>query len=151
MSIENQGFKHGLTLIESVGAFAHDVFFNDFQNAAPSNALGQNGDRAVDISTLEIWQKQAGTWQLTGLSQRVSSEAGKGGTVPPGSFSGTPKKYTVVFSSPFPDTQYSAVVTGGDLRAWSIENKTAGGFMINSNANAALTADTNWVALVNGG
>lgn len=74
----------------------------------------------------------------------------KSGTVNAGSFSGNPKKYTVSFSIPFATSNYSVVVTGVDGRSWSIESKTAAGFVLNSRANQALTGDVNWIAILTG-
>jgi len=74
----------------------------------------------------------------------------KAGTVSAGSFAGNPKKYTVTFATPFNNTNYAVKVNGVDVRSWSYENKTAGGFVINSNANASLTGEVSWTATENG-
>jgi hypothetical protein len=74
----------------------------------------------------------------------------KSGAVTNTSFTGTPRKATVTFSAAFPNTSYGIVVTGTDLRSWTIESKVAGSFIINTNSNAALTGDTYWVATAYG-
>jgi hypothetical protein len=61
-------------------------------------------------------------------------------------FTGTPRKATVTFTTAFPNTNYSVVITGEDLRSWTIESKLAGSFVINTNSNAALTGTTYWQA-----
>lgn len=74
----------------------------------------------------------------------------KAGTVAAGSFTGNPKKATVTFAAAFPDTNYAIVITGADARSWTWESKAAGSFVINANANAALTGNTDWIAIYNG-
>lgn len=75
---------------------------------------------------------------------------GKSGAVTNTSFTGSPRKATVTFSSAFTDTSYGVVITGADLRSWTIESKTAGSFVINSNSSTALTGDTYWSATAYG-
>ena len=70
----------------------------------------------------------------------------KAGRVLGSSFSGTPKKYTVVFTSAYSTSNYAVTITGEDRRAWVIENKTASGFTINSSASASLISDVYWIA-----
>ena len=65
-------------------------------------------------------------------------------------FTGSPKKATITFITPFPSTNYAVTVTGVDGRFWVIENKTANGFVINASAAAALTGDTFWIARMYG-
>lgn len=66
------------------------------------------------------------------------------------SFTGTPRKATVTFSTPFPNANYSVSIMGADSRAWSYESKTASGFVINSNANRALTGNVDYIAVKHG-
>ena len=66
------------------------------------------------------------------------------GTVIAGSFSGAPRTYTV--SGSF-TASYQVNVESEDIRDWSISNKSATGFTINSNSNVALSATVSWVAL----
>ena len=74
----------------------------------------------------------------------------KSGNVAAGSFAGNPKKYTVTFTTPFASTNYAINITGADSRSWSWESKTVSGFIINSNANTALTGEVSWQAQLNG-
>jgi hypothetical protein len=67
-----------------------------------------------------------------------------------GDFSGTPQTASVVFSTPFADNSYTVTVTGLDARVWTVENKTAAGFTINSNSNTALTGSVYWQAIKTG-
>jgi len=69
----------------------------------------------------------------------------KSGAIAPGSFAGSPRKSTVTFATPYPDTQFSILVTGVDSRSFTFENKTVNGFDINTNAAAALTGEVLWL------
>lgn len=74
----------------------------------------------------------------------------KAGRVLAGTFAGNPKKATVTFTTAFPSTNYTVNVTGADARSWTIESKAAGSFVINANANAALTGEVMWQAQIDG-
>jgi hypothetical protein len=71
----------------------------------------------------------------------------KSGTVSPGSFSGNPKKATVTFVTAFPSNAYAISITGENGRTYTWESKVAGSFVINTNANAALTGNVDWIAI----
>jgi hypothetical protein len=69
------------------------------------------------------------------------------GTLAPGDFTGNPKKATVTLAQAMPSTDYSVAVNGqGDLRFWTIESKTTTSFVVNANANQALTDSVDWQA-----
>lgn len=71
----------------------------------------------------------------------------KNGSVTGTTFAGNPKKATVTFATPFADNNYAVTITGEISRSWSIESKTASGFKINANANAAFTSsNVFWMA-----
>ena len=74
----------------------------------------------------------------------------KSGVVAAITFTGSPKKATVTFTTVFPSTAYSVNITGADARSWTIESKLAGSFVINANANQALTGEVSWQAQLNG-
>jgi hypothetical protein len=74
----------------------------------------------------------------------------KSGVVAAVTFTGSPKKATVTFSAAFPSTAYSINITGADARSWTIESKLASSFVINANANQALTGEVSWQAQLNG-
>lgn len=74
----------------------------------------------------------------------------KSGRIAAVTFTGNPKKATVTFVTPFPSANYSVTVTGSDARSWTIESKTASSFIINANANAALTGEVGWQAQLDG-
>lgn len=70
----------------------------------------------------------------------------KSGTVAGASFAGNPKIYTVTFGTAFPDTNYSVSVISEESRNWTFQSKLAGSFVMNSNANLALTLNVDWIA-----
>jgi hypothetical protein len=76
----------------------------------------------------------------------ITATAVKSGTVAGGSFAGNPKIYTATFGTAFPDTNYAVAVTGGDDRSYTFQTKLAGSFVINTNANLAITGDVDWMA-----
>jgi hypothetical protein len=71
----------------------------------------------------------------------------KAGTVTAASFSGSPKKVTITFTTAFPDTNYAINITGTDNRNWGWESKSTGSFVINANALAGLTGNVDWTAI----
>lgn len=73
-------------------------------------------------------------------------ERSKAGWITYTSFVGNPKRAPVTFDEPFPNTDYSIVVSGKDVRQWSIEEQTERGFWINSNANKAISESVFWNA-----
>jgi hypothetical protein len=74
----------------------------------------------------------------------------KAGVVASGSFSGNPKKATVSFTTAFGSTNYAISIVGIDARTWTYESKAVGGFVINANANAALSGEVSWTAILTG-
>lgn len=79
-----------------------------------------------------------------------TSRTTKAGVISGGSFSGTPKKYAVLFTTPFADATYVLAVTSTDSRLWTYESKAASGFTLNANAGAALVGEVSWTAMVSG-
>jgi hypothetical protein len=89
-------------------------------------------------------------WNIVGgIGSVVSSTTTKSGIVSNSTFTGSPLNYQVLFTSSFPNTNYSVNVTGGDARVWTVENVTVSGFIINSNSNTGLLYPTYWVATLN--
>jgi len=103
-----------------------DLIEADNMNLGP----GAQADRLVSFK------------DLAGSSLRTKS-----GSVAPGLFSGSPKKFTVVFATAWGSTAYDISISGVDARSWSWQSKTSAGFVINSNANQALTGNVDWTAV----
>lgn len=82
----------------------------------------------------------------TGDARYLLNSDVKSGTVAGASFAGNPKIYTVTFNTAFPDTNYSVAVISEESRSWTFQSKLAGSFVMNSNANLALTLNVDWIA-----
>ena len=72
---------------------------------------------------------------------------GEAGSVSGSAFSGSPKKATITLTDAQPNATYSVTVTGEDARTWTIESRTTTSFVINANANEALTGLVFWQLL----
>jgi hypothetical protein len=71
----------------------------------------------------------------------------KAGTIAGASFAGSPKKYSVTFSTAYPNTNYSINITGGVNRTFTYESKSTTGFIINANANTVFTENVDWMTI----
>jgi hypothetical protein len=111
-------------------------------DGASSKSLKSNDSIEV-ISDGSNWIIAAGTGTVT------SSTTAKSGVVSNSTWTGTPLNYQVIFTSAFPNTNYSVTVTGGDARVWTVESVTVNGFIINSNSNTGLLYSTYWIATLN--
>lgn len=105
---------------------------------------------AKEIEVYPFTGGPANTYTVQEYIEYLLSFHVKSGRVEFGSFSGNPKKSTVTFTTAFPNTNYNVNITGADGRTWVIENKLAGSFVINSQANQALTGDVHWKAQLDG-
>jgi hypothetical protein len=103
----------------------------------------KNNDSIEVVSDGSNWIIAAGTGTVT------SSTTAKSGVVSNTTFTGTPLNYQVIFTSAFPNTNYSVTVTGGDARVWTVESITVNGFIVNSNSNTGLLYPTYWIATLN--
>lgn len=119
----------------------------DYENNMTWGVVGdisaQIAGQAKSAGTLE---KYARADHSHGNSDRLI----KTGRVAAATFTGTPRKATVTLGTAFPNTNYNVTVTGSDGRSWIIESKLAGSFVINSQANTALTGEVGWQAIQDG-
>jgi hypothetical protein len=93
-----------------------------------------------------FWQKKGPLptdWSPISLSE-------KAGSVPGPTFTGSPRRYTVAFVSPYPTTNYSVTISGSDGRTWVAENLTISGFDINAQAAQPLAGMVFWQAQYRG-
>ena len=74
----------------------------------------------------------------------------KSGLVAGASFEGSPMTASVTFSTPFDDTDYSVVLSGGNARSFTVEDVTAAGFVISTNSNQAVDEPVYWLAMEHG-
>lgn len=84
---------------------------------------------------------------INGIGNIVVSLGTKTGEAVVVAFSGNPKKATVTFTTDFADDQYAISLMSSDSRMWTIESKTQSGFVINSNANKAITSPVMYTAI----
>jgi len=71
----------------------------------------------------------------------------KAGIVSGSAFSGSSRSASVTFTTAFPNTIYSVVVTGDNARTWTITQKSGSRFFINSNSAAILSGSVYWQAM----
>lgn len=88
---------------------------------------------------------------VSGVTNNVSiGLKTKTGTILGSSFTGNPKTYDVIFTTPYPNVNYTISITGGVNRTFTYENKTITGFKINANANFAFTENVDWQTITIG-
>jgi hypothetical protein len=119
--------------------------------SAAGGTIAPQGSLAID-QTGFLWTKWGATavdWKKVVTESTSSPFITKSGFVASGTFAGSPKKATITFTTAFSSTAYSIVVTGIDARSWTIESQLAGSFVINANANQALTGNVFWQAQFN--
>lgn len=99
--------------------------------------------------------------QLTGITTTSASYAAtasyipgqtiKAGSISGSSFIGTPRKFTVTFTTPFTNNDYSITLAGDFSRTYIVESKVSGSFVINTQSNTVLGAGfVYWHAIRNG-
>lgn len=112
--------------------------------AAPTSHIGSGGSQHADATT-------SVSGFMSGADKtKLNSIIYKAGIVAAGSFTGAPRKATVTFASALPTTNYTITICGLNSRSWSYESKTTSGFVINANANAALSGEVSWQVITNG-
>jgi hypothetical protein len=131
-------------VIKNRGTGVVTVVTTSSQTIDGANTKSLNNNDSIEvISDGSNWIIAAGTGTVT------SSTTAKSGVASNTTFTGTPLNYQVLFTSEFPNTNYSVTITGGDARVWTIESKTVSGFIINSNSNTGLLYSTSWIASLN--
>jgi len=131
-------------VIKNRGTGVVTVATTSSQTIDGANTKSLNNNDSIEvISDGSNWIIAAGTGTVT------SSTTAKSGVASNTTFTGTPLNYQVLFTSEFPNTNYSVTITGGDARVWTIESKTVSGFIINSNSNTGLLYSTSWIASLN--
>ncbi len=116
-------------------------------NAAytPISHVGSGGTQHANATTsVSGFMSAADKTKLDGIG---GARIIKSGSVAAGSFTGAPRTATVTFGTAFPNTNYSIHVTGANSRSWSFQSKAAGSFVINSNANGALSGEVTWTCI----
>jgi len=119
---------------------------------ATSSSQTIDGATTKSLSQYESIEVQSdgSNWVIiAGIGSSVVSSAVKSDFVAPEGWGGLPLNTSILFSIPFPNSNYSVVVTGSNARVFTIENLTSSGFTINSNSNTSIAGNTYWVASLN--
>jgi hypothetical protein len=146
-----QGDGSGLTGITAAPAGPDkSIQFNDA--GATSGSGDFTFDKSLNIAyltgSLEVTNGITGSLYGTATSASyINGSIIKSNSVPPGMFGGTPLTTSITFTADFPNPNYSVTITGEDARIFTIQNKSATGFEINTNSNIALTGNTYWHAI----
>lgn len=74
----------------------------------------------------------------------------KSGKLSASAFGGNPMTASVTFATPYPNTNYSVTIIGGDARSWTLEQVSASKFTISTNSKFALADFVYWTAMGNG-
>ena len=74
----------------------------------------------------------------------------KSGIVRGTEFSGNPKTYKVIFTTAYNNDEYSININGVSNRVYTYQNKTAVGFVINTNSDVSFTNEVDWVTIKHG-
>lgn len=84
-------------------------------------------------------------WELlaSGSGGGLKTKSGQAANT---AFGGTPLTASVTFSTAFSNTNYSVVTSAEDARAWTIQNKTSGSFVLNTNSKVGLSGTAYWNA-----
>ena len=131
-------------VIKNRGTGVVTVATTSSQTIDGANTKSLNNNDSIEvISDGSNWIIGAGTGTAT------SSTTAKSGIVSNTTWTGSPLNYQVIFTSAFPNANYSVTVTGGDARVWTVESVTVNGFIINSNSNTGLLYPTYWIATLN--
>jgi hypothetical protein len=120
----------------------------DIQDATPAAVVTIDASYRAQV-TLTDNSTAAGVW-IWSLTKETAELKAKAGSVSAGTFAGNPKTATVTFSTAFADANYSVSIVGQDGRSWKYQSKAAGSFVINSQANSALTGAVDWIAVHHG-
>jgi hypothetical protein len=127
-----------------------------FNDPIPTPSALIIGDGVDDGTRHNLLVAASGSVVISGsllVSGSITSTGGsitKNNVVANTSFSGIPLTASITFTTAFPNTNYSVVVTGEDARSWTIQSKTTSSFTINSNSTTALTGNTYWQAATYG-
>jgi len=157
----DSGNVQGVAASVSRSDHKHDVATSTPSSIGTANAEGSGSSFVRNDHVHDHGAQSTGTHHAvatSGLNGFMSSTdkikldalITKSGRVAAGTFTGSPKKATVTFTTAFSSTNYSVNVSGSDGRTWTIESKVAGSFVINANANQALTGEVFWQAQFDG-
>ena len=136
IELNESGIKNTIT-----GTFSiQDVGSNDLFAVTDTGTISVGGLTLSSSSNFVTWDsttKELGYKQIDYKSNVISGASFSGASI---------LKYGVTFSSPYLNTNYGVQITGEDPRTWTVENKLATGFVVNSNSNIPFTGDVFWTS-----
>jgi hypothetical protein len=129
-----------------------------------SHAYNAEHADAADFSVLAYYSDlaESASWASSSISASYAKTASyvasasyapgiapvKAGIVSGSDFSaGASYTFSVVYSTPFPTSLVSVIVTGEDFRGWAVRSKTAAGFVIDSNSSQPLGGMVYWQSI----
>ncbi len=114
-------------------------------NSAPTVNISAATLVTISGGTISGGTIYSGSTDLNDVFHRKSGYLlQKAGLLSGSTFTGSPRKSTVTFTTPFANNLYSINVTGEINRTWSIESRTASGFTISSNSTTAFSSSVFW-------
>jgi len=119
-----------------------------FQNNTPATQFTLPAGARARVTVTDI-SSAAGVW-IWSIETNLADLKTKAGTISAGTFTGTPRIATATFATAFTDANYSVSIIGQDGRTWRYQTKAAGSFVINTQANTALTSAVDWIAVFQG-
>jgi len=135
------GVKGKQYVVKNIGSGTITVSTTSSQTIDGNNTISLTQNESIVVVSDDS------DWKIIGgLGNAILGTEIKSGEVVNSSFTGNPKNTVVSFSPAFPNTNYSVVITGGDARSWTVENKTTSSFVINSNSNTSLENSVYWIA-----
>jgi hypothetical protein len=154
-NFDNVTATYLLGLNSDGSTFLGDNIGTDLVNIRSVHGINYQPSSDVDtsVATVEVtgapeifWDESDDEFESTHNFAAPNILTIKSGTVSGASFAGNPKIFTVTFGTAFPDTNYSVSVISEESRSWTFQSKLAGSFVMNSNANLALTLNVDWTA-----
>jgi len=145
----NELFINSIDRTNATGDYSSSIIYGRQSPTAASQVLRLN---AQVISPYGFTGSLFGTASFA-TTASYALNAGlktKVGSIANTSFGSNPLTASITFTTAFADTNYGVVITGEDARAWTIQNKTTSGFVVNTNSSVGLSGTTYWNATIYG-
>lgn len=136
--------------IAALGVGSNITINNNADNrvltATGGQALDAEANLTFDGSTLKVTGSLGVTAQVSATGITGSLFSVRAGAALVANFGGSP--FTCSINVAMGTSNYRVSVIGQDARVWSIQNKTATGFTINTNSTQPLTQPVDWMAVL---
>jgi hypothetical protein len=117
---------------------------------APTGSLFVRKDGGSNNMVYVKYGNNASDWELLASGSGGGGLKTKSGQAANTAFGGTPLTASVTFSAAFSNTNYNVIVSAEDARAFTIQNKTSGSFVLNTNSKVGLSGTAYWNATAYG-